>query len=136
MKEELLDQRLVAYEEAVRAGVLRPTPVEAVRRGSPGSLVASESRLKRSSLAWLAAAAAVALLLLPFWKEGRLRLSSDPAADPWTNPLEIMVGLEDCFAGPGATASEGCSAFDLDSDGDVDMLDFRQVQLASRTQPQ
>ncbi len=73
------------------------------------------------------------LLLLPVGKEGRRGLSTNPVVDAWTNPLEVMVGLEDCFAGPGATAAEGCSAFDFDSDGDVDMLDFRQVQLASRS---
>lgn len=135
MSETLLNQRLVAYREAERAGVFRTTPVEAIRGTLPVSPSAAELRFGRSALALLAVAAALLLFLLPVWKGGSLRVSSGPVADALSNPLEMMVGLEDCFAGPGASAAEGCSAFDLDSDGDVDMLDFRQVQLASRLQP-
>ena len=41
--------------------------------------------------------------------------------------------LTGCLTGPGNAVSPECSCADIDNDGDVDLQDFRELQLASGT---
>ena len=36
---------------------------------------------------------------------------------------------QQCLGGPGVPAAPGCEGLDLDTDGDVDLIDFGQLQL-------
>lgn len=47
-----------------------------------------------------------------------------------TVDLNDYSDLQPCFAGPGAAVPAGCSCFDVDQDGDVDLTDVAMFQQA------
>jgi len=44
--------------------------------------------------------------------------------------LADYSGFDDCMAGPGTGIAEGCCAYDIDLDDDVDMSDYLEIHAA------
>jgi hypothetical protein len=42
---------------------------------------------------------------------------------------DLGGGIQACVSGPGVMEGASCSAYDYDSDGDVDLLDFSRHQM-------
>lgn len=57
-------------------------------------------------------------------------ISEEPAT--YAGLPAASVPFEDCLSGPGQGVSSGCWEWDQDRDGDVDLADVRQIQLAGR----
>jgi len=51
----------------------------------------------------------------------------------WTWPTTLR--FEVCLAGPGGGLGAGCACFDLDSSGEIDLLDFAEFQVLFTGQP-
>lgn len=133
-----------------RAGVFNPTPMPRGLAGDP--LPAHSRRWRPSRWVWggLAAAASVALVvtglrIMQATEPGRDSSTWLPVADVSTGngvssqrqaagvagavePGQDFAAFSSCLAGPGRTIVAACRDADLDTDGDVDLADFRMFQ--------
>lgn len=85
--------------------------------------------MQRAAKGWIAAAAAFALLAvswsLIFYREfGEMR---ERLAD---SSAQAQSHLLACVSGPTSNLPADCGSFDSDSDGDVDLADWRSHQIA------
>ncbi len=121
---------------AEEAGLFQPTRVDAGRcvRVSREEV----ARGRRTARLWLSAVAATIVLALGVWTwlfsveisavRDRAMLAGREAV---TSPADCRDrSILACVTGPSQLALAGCAAHDYDTDGDVDMADFRTYQLA------
>ena len=129
-----VENRLVELRAAEEAGVFNRTELdaEALLRGG---LAARPAFHWRFALRWVAMAAAVALAV-GVWStmfaskigEGRGGHAALPVTQADTGKANgEFIG---CFAGPSERRAKDCRSYDYDSDGDVDLADFRAYQVA------
>jgi len=130
-----LERAMLELHAAEEAGVFQPTRLDAERLLRP-----AEVRVLWPFL-WsrrgLAVAAGLALAFgvwgsMFAYKIGHLR---DMRVMPVVTAGAGAAGCDDCnffgcLAGPAVRIAAACSTHDYDLDGDVDLADFRQYQLA------
>lgn len=117
--------------EADRAGVFRPSPVDIDSLTNRG-VRATRPRFSRIAKGWTAAAAAF-LLLATAWSmmfyrefgEMRYRVTNSAAQAKAAQSAEFFA----CVSGPAGGLTSECVAYDLDSDGRIDLSDYRAFQL-------
>ena len=141
---EPIESALLELDQAERASVFARTPVSAEE------LIAQCQAnrpmvLRRHTLAWLSSAAAVVLLAAGVWtvmfkyQLDHLRSSAGivegPASGAGGNdPCD--GNFLNCFSGPESVVlAMRCDLHDYDSDGDVDLADFRSYQINCNRPP-
>lgn len=131
-----IETALSELDAAERAGVFRRTPVE-LRDLQHAHVTASDARPQWLTLRlWPVAAAIVLAIGVSSWmfagELAELRRQSRMAST--THPVETggaYVAFNTCFNGPtNDRDNAGCVGQDFDADGDVDLADFRNYQLA------
>ncbi|HNQ22229.1 MAG TPA: hypothetical protein PKK06_03960 [Phycisphaerae bacterium] len=124
----LLEQRLTELAAAERAGVFERTPVPAGAAVAAGRTHWRE--LRRWVLVGLPAAACLALAV------GLAYHGLGPAFTPLAgNGAPAEASIYACLTGPGVGVMEGCARYDRDGDGDVDLRDLSEYQLACTRSP-
>ena len=129
-----IESTLVELRAAETAGVFGRTRVDAeglLRNCSP----ARTTSPWRFALRWVPVAAAVALVVgvwgtMFAWRtdDGRSGSAGVPTRSAMARNMNgEFVG---CFAGPSEQRAADCLSYDYDSDGDVDLADFRAYQVA------
>lgn len=126
-----VEDLLVELRAAEAAGVFQETQVESV---------APVPVLRRlGPKVWIGAAAGLMLVATSWSLLWSVELSSlrdrhrTGLAGVDTPPVQRVVSSEalECVGGPGSILPEGCRPHDTDSDGDLDLADFRAMQLAA-----
>ena len=147
-----IEQIMLEADQAGQAGVFRRTPVDAGSLLARGPAVrASWFRRHHHALVGLPVAACLALVTVL----GTLHYGGGPASDMTPVAVNQAAGpgsfdavasqptlnrqaevLFSCFTGPGqGPIPSECSSADYDGDGDVDLVDFGEFQLADNTGP-
>lgn len=113
-----LESRLAGLTEAERAGVFRPTRLDATRLmrvGGPGRFAA---------LRWVAAATLFFMVTAGVWT-AMFRWNLADLRQTFAS-----APITDCLAGPRGNLPASCNTHDLDADGDVDLADLSSFQTA------
>ena len=115
---------------AKRAGVFRATPLDARSLVSPAG--SDEARGRRLALRFAAVAALLAITVLVWGGMFASQIAQLKARSRGTTILQVASAesISSCLAGPAEALSTQCRSFDLDADGDVDMVDVSRYQLA------
>ena len=132
-----VEQALLELHAAERAHVFDRTRVDAavLARASRQQAVGRPIWLTPRFLAPVAATIVIALGVSSWMFNSHLNELRQAARDTSSTILAQAGSCEgaffDCLNGPdGAAGSAGCQTYDYDTDGDVDLADFRAYQLA------
>lgn len=126
---ESIESLLLDLSDADRAGVFRRTEVTSSSRATVGS--SPRMLVFRLSVAGLAAAACLGLFALLLNAPGVGLMGPGTTGAVATRPFVTVTEFTGCVAGPMTDPARGdCSPADQDADGDVDLADYRVMQLA------
>lgn len=134
---DFLEEDLAELKAVEAVGVFRRTAIDvralagasdARKPAAPKSASSGSALFVRYAAGTLALAAG---LLFAFILPHRpAPVSEGPAT--YAGLPTAAVPFENCLSGPGQGVSSGCLEWDQDRDGDVDLADVRQIQLAGR----
>ncbi len=131
---ETLETALQELNAAENAGLFQRTSLDA-QRLLARSVQPERAAAWRFALRLLPVAAAIAMAIgvgsWMFTHEPGAPLGQDTVA---TGPADAYAGTDgsfyECFGGPSEALATGCREYDYDADGDVDLADFGNFQLA------
>ncbi|MBN1511495.1 MAG: hypothetical protein JXB13_05730 [Phycisphaerae bacterium] len=147
--QDWLERLMAEAAQAERAGVFQATEIEAASLLSRPAVRPSWFRRHQHALVGLPVAACLAFVAvlgtLHYGAPGtftQVVINSPTGENNMTSDTSVAVGhrtadvLMSCFSGPGREfVSTECVTADFDSDGDVDLADFRAFQLAEAFGP-
>lgn len=122
------EQLIAEAFAAQKAGVFARTPVDVAELATAGP---RQVRWHERVLVGLPVAACVAAAvgIASMWSLPAGERSPLASLEPSrvASPADVRL-VADCLSGPGAEVSNGCTAADLDDDGDVDLHDLSAYQ--------
>lgn len=126
-----LERDLLDLHAAEEAGVFRPTQVDRV-----ALLRSARSRRFSSFRSYrvLVPIAACFVMVVSVWSimfHTEVDSVNGVASMVANNSTagDLGAGIQACVSGPGSMEDASCSAYDYDSDGDVDLMDFSRHQM-------
>ena len=124
-----IEQALLELRAAEEAGVFERTAVTLPERSLARRAGSAGRQLQRWALVGLPAAACVALAVGAglLWHPGSHAPSRSQLA---VGPSPAVPPIVTCLTGPAGGVAAECTTHDLDADGDVDLRDLHQFQLA------
>ena len=126
-----VEEALLELEAAEEVGLFSRTRVDAPRLVAQPSPVSRAGTI-RFALRLLPVAAAVAMVVgAGTWMfRGGIHSTAGPETTITSIASAGYGSFHGCFGGPKGVVSSECLAHDYDSDGDVDLADFRAYQVA------